>query len=108
MMADQPEKTASEKLVNNVILTLVARGAIVLATGLVLPLALMMGQRAVNNIDEIAKKLDAMRDQAFEASAAIQMQKTLSTQQGQILSDHEARVRMLEASTRRAEPISRP
>jgi len=35
--------------------------------------ARLMGQRAVSNIDEIAKKLDAMRDQAFEASAAIQM-----------------------------------
>src|SRR3979490_323862 len=108
MMANQPEKTASEKLVNNVILTLVARGAIVLATGLVLPLALMMGQRAVSNIDEIAKKLHAMRARAFETSAASQMLKTVSTLQGQILSDHEARVPMLEASTRRAEPISRP
>jgi hypothetical protein len=37
------EKTASEKLVNNVILTLVARGAIIVATGLILPAASLLG-----------------------------------------------------------------
>lgn len=61
-----------------------------LATGLVLPLALMMGQRAISNIDEIARK-NARREQAFETSGAIQMLKTVSAQQGQILTDHEAR-----------------
>src|SRR6266581_1513739 len=53
----ESEKTASEKLVNSVVLTLIARFAIVVATAVVLPGALWMIQRGVGSIDEISKKI---------------------------------------------------
>ena len=52
------EKTASEKLVNSVALTLVARVAMVVATGLILPLALVLGQRGLSTIDELIENRD--------------------------------------------------
>lgn len=96
-MAD--EKTASEKLVNNVILTLVARGAMILATGLILPIALFIGNRAVSNLDDIGRKIDTMREQAIEQAGEIRSLRQLSTTQQQLLADHEARVRVLERTS---------
>jgi len=103
----ESEKTASEKLVNSVVLTLIARFAIVVATAVVLPGALWMIQRGVGSIDEISKKIDIMRDQAFETSGAIRALQQSSATQAQILSDHEQRVRVLEAQSRRGESIAR-
>jgi hypothetical protein len=45
-MAEQ-EKTASEKLIASVALTLFSRVAMILATGLILPIALGLGARGV-------------------------------------------------------------
>jgi hypothetical protein len=99
-MAEQ-EKTASEKLVASVALTLFSRVAMILATGLILPIALWLGARGVSTIDEISKKLDTMRDQVIETSAEIRAQQKM-------LDDHEMRVRLLETAGRANPPIARP
>jgi hypothetical protein len=83
------ENTASERLVNNVILTLVARGAMIVATGLILLAALVLGSRGLSNLDDIAKKLDAMKEQAIEQAGEIKALRARSAQQ-QFLTDHEA------------------
>ncbi|BAL77017.1 hypothetical protein [Bradyrhizobium cosmicum] len=100
----EPEKTASEKLVGNVALTLWARGAMIVATSLILPIALMIGSRAVSNIDKLSEKLDSIKEQAIEQSGEIKALRQLSTTQQQILADHETRVRALE---RGAMPVVR-
>jgi len=95
------EKTASAKLVDSVALILTARVAMIVATSLILPIALWMGSRGVATIDEISKKLDVMRDTSIEQSVEMRAQQ-------RILADHEARVRVLEAAGRVAQPITRP
>jgi hypothetical protein len=95
------EKTASAKLVDSVALTLFARVAMIVATSLILPIALWMGGRGVSAIDEISKKIDAMKEASIEQAVEIRAQQ-------RILADHEARVRMLEAAGRVATPIGRP
>ncbi|TFV34538.1 hypothetical protein E4K66_30695 [Bradyrhizobium frederickii] len=97
-MAEQ-EKTASEKLVSNVALTLWARGAMIVATSLILPIALMIGSRAVSNIDKLGEKLDAMKEQAMEQSGELKSLRQLANTQQQLLADHETRVRALERGT---------
>ena len=98
------EKTASAKLVDSVALTLTAR----VATSLILPIALWMGNRGVAAIDEIAKKLDVMKEASIEQSAEIRALRVETNAQQRILADHEARVRVLEAAGRVAQPITRP
>ena len=102
------EKTASAKLVDSVALTLTARVAMIVATSLILPIALWMGSRGVATIDEIAKKLDLMKEASIEQSAEIRALRVESNAQQRILADHEARVRVLEAAGRVAQPITRP
>ena len=101
------EKTASAKLVDSVALTLTARVAMIVATG-ILPIAIWMGSRGVATIDEIAKKLDLMKEASIEQSAEIRALRVESNAQQRILADHEARVRVLEAAGRVAQPITRP
>ena len=91
------EKTASAKLVDSVALTLTARVAMIVA----MPVAFWMGNRLVATVDEISKKLDLMKEASIEQSLE------LRTQQ-RTLADHEARVRVLEAAGRVAQPITRP
>jgi len=98
------EKTASAKLVDSVALTLTARVAMIVA----LPVALWMGSRGVAAIDEIAKKLDVMKEASIEQSAEIRALRVESNAEQRILADHEARVRVLEAAGRVAQPITRP
>ena len=102
------EKTASAKLVDSVALTLTARVAMIVATSLILPIALWMGSRGVAAIDEIAKKLDVMKEASIEQSAEIRALRVASNAQQRILADHEARVRLLEASGRISPPVARP
>ena len=102
------EKTASAKLVDSVALTLTARVAMIVATSLILPIALWMGNRGVATIDEIAKKLDVMKEASIEQSAEIRALRVETNAQQRILADHEARVRVLEAAGRVAQPITRP
>jgi hypothetical protein len=99
-MADA-EKTASAKLVNSVALTLFARVAMIVATSLILPAALWIGNRGVSTIDEISRKLDAMKEASIEQAVEVRAQ-------ARILADHEARVRVLEAAGRVTTPIGRP
>jgi hypothetical protein len=94
------EKTASAKLVDSVALTLIARVAMIVATG-ILPIALWMGSRGVATIDEISKKLDVMKEASIEQSVEMRAQQ-------RILADHGARVRVLEAAGRVTQPITRP
>jgi|SRR5215468_6549189 hypothetical protein len=101
------EKTASAKLVDSVALTLTARVAMIVATG-ILPIAIWMGSRGVATIDEIAKKLDVMKEASIEQSAEIRALRVETNAQQRILADHEARVRVLEAAGRVAQPITRP
>ena len=101
------EKTASAKLVDSVALTLTARVAMIVATG-ILPIAIWMGSRGVATIDEIAKKLDVMKEASIEQSAEIRALRVESNAEQRILADHEARVRVLEAAGRVAQPITRP
>ena len=101
------DKTASAKLVDSVALTLTARVAMIVATG-ILPIALWMGSRGVATIDEIAKKLDVMKEASIEQSAEIRALRVETNAQQRILADHEARVRVLEAAGRVAQPITRP
>ncbi len=63
---------AESKLVDNVILTLVARLAIVAATTVGLPGAFWMMNRAVNSVDAISKKIDRVRDKAIETNGTDQ------------------------------------
>src|SRR6516164_7916436 len=101
------EKTASARLVDSVALTLTARVAKLVATG-ILPIAIWMGSRGVATIDEIAKKLDLMKEASIEQSAEIRALRVETNAQQRILADHEARVRVLEAAGRVAQPITRP
>jgi hypothetical protein len=99
MMAEAG-KTASEKLVDSVALTLFSRVAMVVATSLILPVALWMGSRGVSAIDEISKKIDTMKEASIEQSAEIRALRVETSAQQRILADHEARVRMLENANR--------
>ena len=105
------EKTASAKLVDSVALTLTARVALLVA----LPVAIWMGNRLVATVDEISKKLDLMKEASIEQSAEVRAlrvesnaQRVETNAQQRILADHEARVRVLEAAGRVAQPITRP
>ena len=95
------EKTASAKLVDSVALTLTARVAMIVATSLVLPVGIWMGNRAISTIDEISKKIDTMKEVSIEQAVEMRAQQ-------RILADHEARVRVLEAAGRVTQPITRP
>src|SRR5262245_54408286 len=107
------EKTASAKLVDSVALTLTARVAMIVATG-ILPIAIWMGSRGVATIDEIAKKLDLMKEASIEMkeasieqSAEIRALRVETNAQQRILADHEAWVRVIEARMPRGEPAGR-
>jgi hypothetical protein len=91
----EAERTAGAKLVDSVALTLFSRFASIVATSLILPVAFWMGSRGVSTIDEISKKIDAMREVSIEQTVEIRAQQ-------RILADHEARVRVLEAQARQA------
>jgi hypothetical protein len=110
IMAEQ-EKTASEKLVASVALTLFSQVAMILATGLILPIALWLGARGVSTIDEISEKIDTMRGQAIETSADIRaLREQANETSGELRAesaDHEARVRVLKARMPRGEPAGR-
>jgi len=101
------EKTASAKLVDSVALTLFARIAGIIATGLILPIALWMGSRGFSTVDEISRKLDNMKEASIEQSAEIRALRVEGAAQQKILADHEARVRVLEAAGHNP-PIARP
>lgn len=87
---------ADSKLVDSVALTLIARGAIILATAVGLPGAFWMMNRAVNSVDTISAKIDTLRDQGTETAGAVKMIQQLQGAQSRTLDDHEARLRYAE------------
>jgi hypothetical protein len=98
----EAEKTAGAKLVDSVALTLFARVAMIVATSLILSIALWMGGRGVATIDEISKKIDTMKEASIEQSAEIRGLRAEVAAVQRILADHETRVRALEAQGRQA------
>lgn len=95
-MTDQP----GAKLVNSVILTLVARGAIIVATAVGLPAAGWMMNRAVESVDKISIKVDAIKDQSIETGGTLKLIQQSQDVQRRMIDDHEARVRVLENYSR--------
>ena len=87
---------ASEKLVNNSVLTLVARGMMIFATVVGLPIAGWMINRAVASVDSIAGKVDSMKDQASDTNGTVKLIQQTQTIQTSIIADHETRMRLLE------------
>ena len=93
---------ADSKLVDNVILTLIARFAIVFASTVGLPAAFWMMNRAVNSVDVISTKIDTLRDQQLETGGALKLMQQIQTADHHTLEDHEARLRGVETRALRA------
>lgn len=83
------DQTPGEKLVNSVILTLIARAVIIVG----IPMASWMTIRAVTSID-------TMKDQAFETNTTVKLIQQTQTSQTQIIADHEVRIRAVESLNR--------
>jgi hypothetical protein len=92
---------ADSKLVYSVALTLIARVAIVLATGVGLHGAFWMMNRAVSS-DKISEKIDTLRDQALETNGSVKLIQQMRSGQARIIDDHEVRLRAAENAARNA------
>lgn len=99
-MATHPPATNGEKLVNSAILTIVARFAMIVAAG-ALPVGGWMLQRSIGTVDEIARKIDAVRDLAVETSLNVKLIQQAQLMQTSAVQDHETRLRLLEGSKRK-------
>jgi hypothetical protein len=84
-----------DKLVNSAILTVVARFAMISAAG-ALPIAGWMFQRGISTVDEVSRKIDAVRDLAIETGVTVKLIQQAQQIQGSIMTDHEGRIRLLE------------
>ena len=100
--------SAGAKLVNSVILTLLARGAMILITVLGLPMAGWMMQRSVSSFDDISKKVDTIRDQSFETGSTVKLIQQSQESQTRLIADHELRVRTLEQFNRYFPRVPQP
>lgn len=102
-MVDQPTPPVTapngDRLVNSAILTIVARFAMVTAAG-AMPVAGWMLQRSISTVDEVSRKIDSVRDLAFETGLNVKLIQQTQTLQGAALADHETRVRQLEGRKR--------
>lgn len=78
----------------------------IVATSLVLPASLLMLQRGLTTVDEMSKKIDALRDHAFETSGALRLMQQAQGEHKAQLADHERRIRGLEIVNRSA-PVTR-
>lgn len=95
-MADVPVANGNgAKLVNNAALTVMSRLAMILATA-ALPVAGWMVLRGINAVDDVAKKVDTIRDQTLETNGNVKLIQQTQTIQGATLADHESRMRTLE------------
>lgn len=92
-MAEQ--QTGSEKVANNVVLLLVSRIAMVVASG-ALPIAGWVLERAVVAVDNLGVKVDGLRDDLKDTSANVRLVQQTQVIHQQVLADHEARIRILE------------
>lgn len=84
-----------QRLVNNVILILMSRFAMILATA-ALPVAGWMIQRGIASVDRLSDKVDAIHDQLTETGASIRLLQQTQQVQNTVLVDHETRMRELE------------
>jgi hypothetical protein len=100
----QGERDARVKLVDSVFLTLIARGAIIIATLVALPLAGWMLNRAVDAVDRLSAKVDALREQSLDISGTVKLIQQSQDTQSRVIADHEARVRLLEHDPDRLRP----
>jgi hypothetical protein len=100
----QGERDARVKLVDSVFLTLIARGAIIIATLVALPLAGWMLNRAVDAVDRLSAKVDALREQSLDISGTVKLIQQSQDTQSRAIADHEARVRLLEHDPDRLRP----
>lgn len=83
------------KLVNSVILTIIARFAMIIAAA-ALPVVGWVAIRGISTVDEVARKIDTVRDLALETSLNVKLIQQTQTIQGASLADHETRMRLLE------------
>lgn len=86
------DEKAGEKLVNNVVLTLTARIAMVVGTA-ALPIVGAM-------VMSVSHKIDAMRDQAFETNGTMKLIQQTMSMQADAIKDHEFRIRGVESFAR--------
>jgi hypothetical protein len=82
-------------LVNNTVLTVLARLAMLGATA-ALPVAGWLLVRGVNTMDRVSDKADTIHEQLLGAASDVKLLQQTQQIQQQILADHEARVRTLE------------
>ncbi len=85
----------NDKLANSSMLMVIARFSMIAAT-LALPIAGWMLQRGVNAVDEVARKVDTIRDQTIETNGNVKLIQQTQQVQSSILTDHEGRMRLLE------------
>jgi transaldolase / glucose-6-phosphate isomerase len=71
--------------VDSVALTLIARFAIVFATGVGLPGAFWMMNRAVSSVDTISAKIDALRDDSLETKGSLKLIQQTQSAQSRVL-----------------------
>ena len=81
------------KLVNSVILTLIARTAIILATAALPVVGYMM--------QGISNKLDTLHDQSIQTNGVLELIRQSAMRRDQMIADHESRMRTLESFNRR-------
>lgn len=84
-----------ERLVNNVILILLSRFAMILATA-ALPVAGWMIQRGVASVDRLGDKVDALKEQLTDTTVTIRIIQQSQQVQNSVITDHEMRMRILE------------
>lgn len=97
--------TPAEKLVNSVVFTLVARGAMIIGTGIGLPIALWLSSRAVDSFDRINSKVDTIKDQSIETNGTVKLIQQTQSEQTRLIVDHETRMRVLENLNRTLRPM---
>jgi hypothetical protein len=100
LLPDDTIETTGHHGPSGVILSVVARGAIIFATVIGLPVAAWMMNRAVESVDRISTKVDSLREQSLETNGTVKLIQQSQDVQNRILADHEARMRLLESYNR--------
>jgi hypothetical protein len=97
---DSGEDRSGGRIANNIVLMLLARLAMILASVVGLPMAGWMLNRAVEAVDRLGSKVDAIREQGLETNGTVKLIQLGQDNQNRIVADHEARVRALERASR--------
>jgi hypothetical protein len=85
----------TKDLADSTTLMVIARLAMIAATA-ALPAVGWLLIRSVSTVDDIGHKVDSVHDQVLETGGTVKVIQQTQTVQGQILTDHEARMRALE------------